>query len=153
MDWYWCDNTRLSGIFLGARCFTQKLLIDPHGVEAIAALAAVLFSKDVGFFDVALQLVQEINTVLLSFSSCGHFIEGIKHELGSFKSYYVTHVKRKANSAAHTLAKAASKEVLNSIWLDDILDSICGIVTRELVVNRYLIRIMLVFFFFFFFYL
>jgi len=45
-------------------------------------------------------------------------------------------VKREANSAAHTLAKAASKEVLNSVWLEDIPDKICGIITRELVVPR-----------------
>jgi hypothetical protein len=28
----------------------QKILIDPHGAEAIAALATMLFSKEVGFF-------------------------------------------------------------------------------------------------------
>jgi hypothetical protein len=106
------------GCFLGARFFTQKILIDPQGAEAIAAPAAVLFSKDVGF------------------SNCGHFIEGVKQELGGFQSYYVTHVKREANSAAHTLAKAASKEVLNSVWLEDIPDNIRGIITRELVVPR-----------------
>jgi hypothetical protein len=37
-------------------------MIDPHEAEAIATLAAVLFSKEVGFFDVifegdALQIV------------------------------------------------------------------------------------------------
>jgi hypothetical protein len=45
-------------------------------------------------------------------------------------------VKREANLAAHTLAKAASKEVLNYVWLKDISDSIFGIVTRELVISR-----------------
>jgi hypothetical protein len=34
------------GYFLGARFFTQKILIDPQGAEDIAALAAVLFSKE-----------------------------------------------------------------------------------------------------------
>jgi hypothetical protein len=56
-------------------------------------------------------------------------------------------VKREANSAAHTLAKAASKEVLNSICLEDILDNICKIVTRELVVPKSRYKIILVFLF------
>jgi hypothetical protein len=40
------------GCFLGVRSFTQKILIDPHGAEAIVALASVMFSKEVSFFDV-----------------------------------------------------------------------------------------------------
>jgi hypothetical protein len=82
-------------------------MIDPHGAEAIATLAAVLFSKEVGFFDVifegdALQIVQEINTVLPSYSNCGHFIEGVKQELGSFRSYYVTREARSEFSCPYT---------------------------------------------------
>jgi hypothetical protein len=35
--------------FLGARSFSRQLMVDPKGAEAIVALNALLFKKEVGF--------------------------------------------------------------------------------------------------------
>jgi hypothetical protein len=55
------------GIFLGAQSPVHKLKVDAKTAESIAALGAVLFSKEASFLDVnfegdALQVVTEINS-------------------------------------------------------------------------------------------
>lgn len=42
---------------LGACSFSQQLVVDPKGAKAIAALNALLFSKEVGFFDRSFSVV------------------------------------------------------------------------------------------------
>lgn len=41
-------------------------------------------------------------------------------------------MKRKMNSAAHSHAKEAILDVINKIWVDETLNCIYGIVTRDL---------------------
>jgi hypothetical protein len=60
--------------------------------------------------------------------SSGHFIEGIKEELGTFRSYSVVHVRREANFAAHTLTRDVATTGNDHSWLEDIPISICDIV-------------------------
>ncbi len=58
------------GFLLGAKCVHLNLLVDPKVAEVMAALHAILFSREVGFFDVvfegdALQVVRDINSAPL----------------------------------------------------------------------------------------
>jgi hypothetical protein len=90
--------------------------------------------KEVDFFDVifegnALQINQEINAKNAPMNRSGHPVEGIQQETSSFNLDH--HVKRNANVAAYTLAREAINHVLDFVWLEDILSSICGIVNRE----------------------
>jgi len=84
----------------------------------------------------ALQIVKEVNSNSSSMHSSGHFIEGIKEELDTFRSYLVIHVRKEANFAAHTLAKDAATTGNDLSWLEDIPISICDIVIRKQVVRR-----------------
>jgi len=68
-------------------------------------------------------------------SRYGHFIDCIKVELSSLRSYKVVHVLREANCAAHLLAKAAVTQVIDSIWLKENPPIIYDVVCRELVVT------------------
>jgi len=56
----------------------------------------------------------------------------------SLWSFRVVHTRREANSVAHTLAKAASAQIKDSIWLEKVLSFISDIVCRELVVLTFL---------------
>lgn len=63
---------------LSTRSTKQVSIMDQTMTEAWAALQALLFSKEIGFFDVildgdALQIMKSPN-----WSKFGHFIEGIK---------------------------------------------------------------------------
>jgi ribonuclease HI len=74
------------GMFLGAKCMFCPLAVDPTMAEAMATTHAVIFSKEVGFFDVifegdALQVVQEIQSTSPHACNFGHFVESIKQEL------------------------------------------------------------------------
>jgi len=43
-----------NGFFLSASSFSQKLVVDPKGAEAIVALYVLILCKEVGFFDIIL---------------------------------------------------------------------------------------------------
>ncbi len=63
------------GLLLGARCMFCPLAVDP----TMAATHVVIFSKEVGFFDVifegdALQVVREIQSASPHACSFGHFV-------------------------------------------------------------------------------
>ena len=58
----------------------------------------------------------------------GHFIDGIKDRL---RSWRVKHLKRDANSAAHSLARKAILDVINKVWVKETSSCIYGIVNRE----------------------
>jgi hypothetical protein len=100
-----------AGNFLGAKCIHQQISVDLKLPEAMAALNAVLFSKEVGrFLNVmfegdALQVVFEINSDPPFLNRVGHFIESIHLELGLLRSSCFAFIPREANSIAHTLAK------------------------------------------------
>jgi len=81
---------------------------------------AVLFSKEIGLFDIileggAMQIVKAIFTDLSTWSMFGHFIERIKEVVMSFRSFRVVHTMREANSVAHILVKTASTQVRDFI--------------------------------------
>jgi hypothetical protein len=73
-----------------------------------------------------------------SMHSSGHFIEGIKEELSTFRSSAVVHVRRETNCAAHTLTRDEVTTGNDLSWLEDISTSIGDIVIREQVVFRIL---------------
>jgi len=70
------------GTVLGPRCVSGYLRTDPLTAEAMAALSAVQFSLEVGFFDVVFEgdeqtVIKEINSQPPHISRIGHFIESI----------------------------------------------------------------------------
>jgi ribonuclease HI len=130
------------GCVLAARSTTFFLTIDPTIAEAWAALQAILFCKELGFFDIcfegdSLQVVKECSTDLANMSRYGHILDGIKSGLQSFRSANIVHVKREANSAAHRLARATITHVVDSIWMEEIPPQIYDIVIKELVVPMF----------------
>jgi hypothetical protein len=129
------------GFLLGAKCVHLKLLVDPKVAEVMAALHAILFSREVGFFDVvfegdALQVVRDINSAPPYSSRIGHFIESINQELGCFRSSSVVFVPRECNVAAHTLAKEAVSRRLTAVWLEETPSCILSAVLRDQGVPR-----------------
>jgi ribonuclease HI len=74
------------GYFLGAKCVVKRVVVDPKTAEAMAALWAVQFCKEVGFFEVlfegdAAQVVADIKSKRPQFSKSGIFVESIRSEI------------------------------------------------------------------------
>jgi hypothetical protein len=108
---------------LGVKCFSIHIFIDPRTAEMLAPTYAVSFSKKVSFFEVifegdALNVIKEVNSNPPFLSIVGHLVEGIRNELGFFRTYYFVYVARCLNEAAHILAKTAITNVVDDIWLE-----------------------------------
>jgi len=125
-----------NGLFLGARSVTKQVKADPNLAEVMAALLAVQFSKEVGFFDVILEgdaakVINEINSEPPYSSRIGHFLENIHIEKGCFRSVLFSFIPRECNSAAHNLAKEASNNFVDNCWLEEMTMCVRSIVLRE----------------------
>jgi hypothetical protein len=107
-----------------------------------ATIRAVRFTREIGLFDIILegdtmQIVTAIFTDLSNWSKFGHFIEGIKEEVTSLRSFRVIHTRKEANTAAHILLKTASAHVRDSISLEEVPHFLSGIVCRKLAVPTF----------------
>jgi hypothetical protein len=136
MDWIGGICQDSNGVSLGARSVTKQVNADPKMEEVMAALLAMQFSKEVGFFYVifegdAAQVINEINSVPPYTSRVGHFLENIHLEKGCFKSVTFSFIPRECNSAAHNLANEASNNYVDHCWLEEMPLSVRSIVLRE----------------------
>ena len=110
---------------------------EPVVAEAMGALCAAEFSRDLGFQDVdlegdSLQVVQAIREAGINWSSYGHITGDTRWVLNSLRSWTVGHVKRAANSAAQHLAKEAVRDFIDKVWMEEVLMCIYDIVSLEL---------------------
>jgi ribonuclease HI len=126
---------------LGAKSKCFSLAVDAKIAEAMAAIYAVLFCKEVGFLDVifegdALQVVREMNSKPPYASRIGHYVESFQQERVGLRYSTFAHAYREANGVAHALARYAISCKIDNVWLEDIPPFILAIVTRELVVPR-----------------
>jgi ribonuclease HI len=108
-----CFARNSDGVFLAGRSITKEVIVDPTTAEAIAAIYAIIFGKEQGYWQIiferdAVRVVQAINDTYSRQSSFGHFVEGIKMELQTLEQGVFTHVAREANGDAHVLAKLAN---------------------------------------------
>ena len=90
------------GHFLVACGLNQKIVVDSIMAEALVALHAVLFAKELGFSNVifegdALTIAKEVNSMVVCESSYGHFVEDVKHFLSDLPTSSFVHVVRGAN--------------------------------------------------------
>jgi len=124
------------GNFLGVRAITKMVVTTPKVAEAMAALEAILFCKQAGFFNVlfegdANQVVNDINHGSLNLLTAGHFIEGIISEMQGLRHASLVYVGKKANNMAHCLAKDACSKVVDLVWLEDIPHCILHALLRD----------------------
>jgi hypothetical protein len=129
-----------SGGVMGAACKYQKVIVEPKMAEVMAALFAISFCREVGFFEVmfegdVLQVVQEINTGNPPLSRIGHFVESIKKELEGFRFSSVSYCRREVNCVAHELAKEASSKGIDEVWLEEWPNFISEVVCRDFCIS------------------
>jgi ribonuclease HI len=98
------------GMVIAARSHTLVFLTEPVVAEAIAALHAVEFSRDLGLPRIvlegdSLQVVTAVQDLRPTWSRYGHITADIRTILKGFRSWQVCHTKRVSNYAAHGLAK------------------------------------------------
>ena len=114
----------------------MQIEVEPVVAESFAALHAVIFCLELGYSKAwfegdALQVVNEVNSMMPSDSLHSHLIKDIKEGLQGLNQMLFTHAKREANLAAHELAVGARTHVIDIIRWNSIPPCICGIVRRE----------------------
>lgn len=108
---------------MAARSTTRTFLVKHVVAEALAALQVVELSKEIGFNDIilkgdTLQIVNAVKAEGNNWSKFGHIIDGIKLGLCQLRSWRIKHVKRDANTTAHTIAHKAILCIINRVWLE-----------------------------------
>jgi hypothetical protein len=61
-------------------------------------------------------------------SRFGQLVDDTHVVLNFISSWQIHHINRIANKAAHDLAKAVTKQFVNQVWIEEILEWICEIV-------------------------
>lgn len=104
-------------------------VVDPLVAEVMTVLKAIIFCKEMRFFDVIFEGV--IADTSHNFSRIDHFVDSSRIEMRFLRCAYVVHVSQLYNDAAHILAKEASCYSLDTVWLKDIPRCIAKIVLRK----------------------
>ncbi|XP_059440462.1 uncharacterized protein LOC132172916 [Corylus avellana] len=109
---------------------------EPAAAEAVAALKAVEFCREVGVHETILEgdsllVVNAIKNQNQCWLRYGQIITDIKWVLESLTQWSIRHIKREANSAAHGPAKCALRSSDTQVWLEEVPSCISEIVFLE----------------------
>jgi hypothetical protein len=109
---------------IAAQAKVLPSLLDPSMAEALGAWYAVKLGCDLGFSHVLFQgdclnVVVALNKDGPCDSIFGHLIEDTQNWFQRLHPFFVHHVRRQANMAAHGLAKLAISLRLDNVWKED----------------------------------
>ncbi|XP_042972891.1 uncharacterized protein LOC122304691 [Carya illinoinensis] len=101
------------GKFMATKRVKREGFSDSLLAESIGALHATLFVVELGMRKIVLEgdsLQALIKSIILKFelwNSAGMIISNVKQHLCTFDSWFVNHIRRTTNGAAHMLAKSS----------------------------------------------
>ena len=124
------------GVFLAACGVKQKMVADSTMAEALAALYAVIFAKELGVSNVifegdALTVMKAVNSEESCESNYGHLVDDVKRFRSDLAISSFVHVGRGANFPAYVLAKEACNHVIDKYWWHSIPSCIGDIIRKE----------------------
>ena len=98
----------------------------PDEVEALAALKAVTFARELGFQRATLEgdslgQIKALKSTECSLSPIGLLVDDVKRVANSFERLLYSHVKRNDNRVAHSLAKNALRISDFQVWMEDVV--------------------------------
>jgi ribonuclease HI len=119
-----------------ARSMTKKCHVDPTSAEAMAMLQGIIWCAELGIQNVIVEgdaqtIISALREGNQSNASFGHLVDDMRLVLQSMTEWKAAHVRREANGAAHILAKLATRNVIDQIWMYSTPDCICDIVLQE----------------------
>ncbi|GMY30280.1 hypothetical protein FCV25MIE_25522 [Fagus crenata] len=111
---------------------SQRLVWAPFDSELLwptALRRALVFAKDMGFFDLIIE--GECKSLFRILYKAGLLIEDIKCLLLSFRVVNFISINSSCNRASQKLAKMACSHSLSEVWLEVCPSTILDIVTRD----------------------
>jgi hypothetical protein len=126
-----------AGRVLAAQCLVQKFIVDPSTAEAIGARVGAELGKKLGLHSILLEgdasvVVEALRREEEDLSRFGNVILETKEMLKDFHFWKVNLVKREGNNAAHLLARFATNQELNQVWVDSFPSCISRTICNEL---------------------
>ncbi|XVF65799.1 hypothetical protein PTKIN_Ptkin09bG0279500 [Pterospermum kingtungense] len=79
----------------------------------------------------AMGVVNTLNSDLFNFSLLGNIFDEAKTLISEFSMCTINHVRREANSTAHTLARGALRNQEAHLWLDEFPSDVMSICLSE----------------------
>jgi hypothetical protein len=104
--------------------------------EAQVALCVGEFCCDLGLQNIilegnSLQVVNVVKEKSPNWCRYGQLVANIQMVLSIRRSWQISHIHRVTNYTAHGLAKAAVKQIMDMIWIDEIPKGIRDVVIFE----------------------
>lgn len=95
---------------MGASCFWNNHVPSVDAAEAVAAVQALRFAKDMGFRQIELEgdsstIISKLKTTSIDRSEIGPHIWEARILLTMFEKVKYQHIKREGNRVAHLIAK------------------------------------------------
>ena len=109
-------------------------------VEALAALKAVTFARELGFWRATLEgdslgQIKALKSTECSLSPTGLLVGDVKMVAYSFERLLYSRVKRNGNRVAHSLAKNALRIPDFQIWMENVPSHIVSILDLDVIVS------------------
>ena len=109
-------------------------------VEALAALKAVTFARELGFQRATLEgdslaQIKALKSTECSLSPIGLLVDDVKRVANSFERLLYSHVKRNDNRVIHSLAKNALCIPDFQVWMGDVPSHIVSILDLDVIVS------------------
>ena len=125
-----------NGEFYAAKSSFISGCLDPTVAEALAAVHAINFNKELGIQRLQLEgdaknVVNAIISREENWSRMGHIIDDAKKLLEGIHHREINFVGRNANFAAHIIATQAAQLSVAREWLGEIPDCILEVIQRE----------------------
>ncbi|OMP08991.1 hypothetical protein COLO4_05919 [Corchorus olitorius] len=113
------------GQVLGAMAGPLFMVCDSFAAEALAALKAMVWARDMRFIDIilegdALSIIWKVNSPTHDLSPIGPYIEELKLYCSFFHSCKFSHIKRDGNAVGNSLAKYGSSLPANVFWMEEV---------------------------------
>lgn len=110
------------GKMMVAKCTTRKGYPTPLVAEALVAIMAVRLCREmdlqrVHFEGDAKTIVEAMNSGAENRSSIGMVMEDLRQVLQTLVTWKISCIKREGNNSAHVLAKFATKNDLEKVWV------------------------------------
>jgi hypothetical protein len=126
-----------AGRVLAAQCSVQKFIVDPSTAEAIGARVGAELGRRLGLQSIMLEgdasvVIEALRREGEDLSRFGNVILETKELLKGFHFWEANLVRREGNNAAHLLARHATNQELNQVWVDSFPSCISGTICNEL---------------------
>lgn len=129
-----------TGQVMAARSSTKMGFFEPAVAEAMSLLHGIFLCKELGVQNLIVEgdaqtVIKALQEGSHTGARFGHIVDDMRLALQEMIRWRAVHARREANGAAHSLARLASRNVIDRTWINSVPECICDTVLQELHVS------------------